>query len=294
MVKYINIHRMKKNYVNGFSLEDTIVIQEKVDGSNFSIRVEDGEVSTYSISERLCPNNTLRGAYNWVQSQNLQKIKGILGEDFILYGEWVTPHAVKYPVNNVAYFYDVWSISRQCYLDWEVSKVLVEKLGFTFVPVFYCGNFQSWEHIYSFIGKSELGATIGEGIVVKNMSHRLDVNGRFPYYVKLVSNEFAEVKKTDEMDFSGINARVRNQKLVDTIITEQRIDKLLRKMVDTGDISEGYSEADKAKALKLIGTAVYRDCTKEEPEIVEQVGKTFMSYAITTAKKLVNNSSLFK
>lgn len=293
MIKYVNIHRMKKNYVNGFSTEDEIVIEEKVAGSNFSIRVEDGEVTVYNRNYKLSEEYGMRGCRPWVYSQNLGSIKKVLGTDLILYGEWVTPHTVEYPTNYVPYFYDVYSISSNSYLNWKDAKDIVDTLGFDFVPVLYSGKFISWEQVYKLIGETKLGAEKGEGIIVKNMSRLKDNNHKFPYFVKLVTEDFAEAKNTEGMDLTGIDNRVKNQVLVDTIVTSNRIDKLIRKMEDDNEISGDYTEDDKKRVYKLIGTAVYRDCLKEEPEIVNQLGKSFMSYAIVTAKKLVESSSLF-
>lgn len=38
--KYMDIERLKPAFVDGFDVGDEIVIQEKIDGANFSIRYD--------------------------------------------------------------------------------------------------------------------------------------------------------------------------------------------------------------------------------------------------------------
>ena len=96
---YMDIERMKPAFVDGFDVGDKIVIQEKIDGANFSIRYdkETNTVKAFSRKQELSFDNTLRGAWNWAQSLDVEVIKEALGENLILFGEWLVPHSCKYP-----------------------------------------------------------------------------------------------------------------------------------------------------------------------------------------------------
>lgn len=63
--KYMNIERLKDKYVDGFQPGDYIVVQEKIDGANFSIRYDDesGYVTAFSRKKKLDLGNNLRGAW---------------------------------------------------------------------------------------------------------------------------------------------------------------------------------------------------------------------------------------
>ena len=54
-------------------------------------------------------NNNLRGAYEWSQKLNKGLVKEVLGNNKVLFGEWLVPHTIVYPKERYhnAYFYDV-------------------------------------------------------------------------------------------------------------------------------------------------------------------------------------------
>ena len=45
------------------------------------------------------------------------------------------------------------------------SVEIIDKLGLTYVPVFYKGEFISWEECMKYVGQTQLGGEYGEGIV---------------------------------------------------------------------------------------------------------------------------------
>lgn len=68
--KFMDIQRIKPEYANGFSVDDYIVIQEKIDGCNAAIRY-DTETDTIVAQSRkniLGISNNLRGFYEWSQT----------------------------------------------------------------------------------------------------------------------------------------------------------------------------------------------------------------------------------
>lgn len=291
--KYMDIERLKDKYVDGFQKGDYIVVQEKIDGANFSIRYNEEEdaITSFSRKNILDFSNNLRGAWEWSQKLNKELVKEVLGTNLILFGEWLVSHTIVYPNDKYqnAYFYDVYNVETGSYLKQDEVKNIINRLGLIYVPVFYEGEFESWEHLRQFVGRTDLGGENGEGIVVKNMTRLNDPNTRLPFYTKIVGEKFAEKKSIRQVDPDKLEKRARLQTIVDSVVTEGRVTKLVHKMVDEGIIPEDWDEHNMSVIAKNIGREVYYDCLKEEPETVEQVGELFGKLASGTAMRIVRN-----
>ena len=293
--KYMDIQRIKPEYADGFNIGDYIVIQEKIDGANAAIRY-DSETDTIKAQSRkniLGIGNNLRGFYEWSQTLDKELVKYILGTRYILFGEWLVPHSVEYPNEkyNNAYFYDIYDTVEQKYLPQTEVRQRIGELGLTCVPIFYEGEFKSWKHCMSFVGKTELGGEHGEGIVIKNQTMLNNPNTRQPFYIKIVAEKFQEThthKEAKIVDPTTIKKREEIQKLAETIVTEARVRKLLNKFVDEGVLPENWSLEEMPIIAKNLTKAVYEDCIKEEPETVNQIDK-FGKVANGIAMKLARN-----
>lgn len=77
------------------------------------------------------------------------------------------------------------------------------------------------------------------------------------------------------------------QAIVESIVTEGRVTKLVHKMIDDGIIPENWDEHNMETIAKTINKEIYYDCVKEEPETVEQVGELFGKLASGTAMRIV-------
>ena len=165
------------------------------------------------------------------------------------YGEWLCPHTIKYPDDkyNNFYMYDVYDLEMQSYLPQDKVVAIAENLGLTMVPIFYIGEFISWEHCMSFVGKSELGAESGEGIVVKSQTRLNDPDYRHPFYLKIVGEKFCETKAHGHIKQTNPDVLAKleaDRELAETIITEARVTKILHKMVDEGIIPSDWDNHD--------------------------------------------------
>lgn len=294
--KFMDIERIKEVNVNGFEKGDYIVIQEKIDGSNAAIRYdsENDCVVAQSRKQILSVSNNLRGMYEWSQTLDVDKVKDILGDNLILFCEWLVPHTVKYPNDkyNHAYFYDIYDTITESYLTQDVVKEKVNALNLTYVPVFYDGEFKSWEHCYSFVGKTEMGGEYGEGIVVKNQTKLNDPNSRTPYYIKIVGERFQETHEHHAKIVSPeqLKAQEKNKALCETIVTEPRVMKILHKLVDEGILPENWGAKEMPIVAKNLCKRIFEDCLKEEPETVSQIenfGKIANSIGMSIARKFI-------
>ena len=99
MKTYRDIPQLESNRRINLQPGDLISVQEKIDGANMSLRfdTESGSVVGFSRDNPLSPANTIRGAYEWVQTLDPTKFEEVLGDRYILFGEWLAPHAVIYP-----------------------------------------------------------------------------------------------------------------------------------------------------------------------------------------------------
>lgn len=293
--KYVDIERLKDKYALAFSKGEHITITEKIDGANASIGFEDGELSCFSRKQKLSPENTLRGFYTLVQTFDVEKYREVLGDRYIIFGEWLVSHTIKYPATRLSKFYvfDVWDTEVEQYVPWSVTKDFAAKLGLTTVPLFYDGPFVSWEHVQSFVGKTEMDAEpTGEGVVIKSQDRLDNKSSNTPPYVKIVAAKFSEVhqSKPHEIDPEKLAAKQAAETLAATIVTERRIQKLIEKAVDEGRLRADWDEKDLGTIAKFLCKDVYADCVKEEPETVAQIenfGKIAAGIAMKLARGLV-------
>lgn len=245
---------------------DQIIIQEKIDGANASFAVVDGELKCWSRNKELSMSNTLEGFYVWVK-ENIDVNK--LLDGVIYFGEWTAQHKVVYEGYTKQFFlYDIYNLYLEEYVSFSMVKDEAKRLGLNLVPVFFEGEFESFEQLQQYVGKTELNGKLGdkvsgEGIVVKNVAYR-DRFGK-QLFVKLVTDGFAEVQKQKtpkdpKKNFSQEELMVRE------CVTIPRVEKQLFKLIDDGLLDRDYGIEDMGYILKTISPLVAEDILKEEME----------------------------
>ncbi len=271
-IKYISISRIKEEYEFKFRKGDKIVIQEKIDGANIAIRYdsESDMVIGQSRNNLLSEDSDFNGFIEWKNKLDKNLVKTVLGDNLVLYGEWLVPHRVIYPKDRYknAYFYDVYDAETESYLPQDKVKVIVTALNLIYVPVFYEGEFISWEHCKQFVGQTQLGCETGEGVVVKNITR---LNKADIFYLKLVHEKFMEIKIPKWDGSLKTQHRTESEMLAETIITSARIEKILEKLVDEGVLPENWGVDEQPIILKNLTKFVYQDCMKEEPDTVNKI-----------------------
>jgi hypothetical protein len=291
--KFTDVVRLGHKSTIGVLAEgDNIVIQEKIDGANASFRRVGNELVAFSRNHQLSEENTLGGFYQFVKELNIQ-----IGEGLIFFGEWTNPHKVKYPEHQKKFFlFDIYDVTQGKYLPWETVKRVGQSLGLNLVPVFYEGEYKGFDHLQSFVGKTELGGMLGdiptgEGIVVKNV----DYTDRFgnQMYVKLVTDAFREVQKQKAPKDPKVES-TQEQKFVDQTVTTARIEKFLHKFVDEGILDEQFGIEDMGTILKNMNTRIYEDIIKEESDLLpeqhdeKQLRKAISRTVANTVKKIID------
>lgn len=222
-----------------------------------------------------------------------ENIANFIANNFIVHN---CKHTIVYPESRLKRFYvfDVYDTETEQYMPWDFTKQIAEFIGLKTVPLFYDGPFISWEHIYSFVGKTEMGGEpTGEGVVIKSQDRLDNKFSGTPAYVKIVAKEFSEVhqsKPQKEIDPEKLAKKQADEALAATIVTERRVQKTLEKLIEDGIISEDWDEKSLGVIAKHLPRAIYNDCVKEEPETVEQIenfGKICGALSMKLARGLV-------
>ena len=304
--KYLDIERCKESYASTFEVGEPIVIQVKIDGSNASIAYDSKTNSLVAFSRRQTLNemNTLNGFWNHVQSLDVKTFAEILGDRYIIFGEWLVPHSVKYPEDMYKKFYmfDVWDRETEQYLTQEDSLAIFDRLKNyipNYVHTLYNGPFISWEHTLAFLKENIYGETpCMEGIVIKCQNKLWSKSSRLPYYVKIVNEKFSEVhsSKPKTIDPEKLAAREAEQAAVAEVVTKRRIIKQIEKFIEDQIIPSDWGGESMKQISKLLPKAVWNDIIKEEPETVRQyenAGKICASLCMKYAREILDDKSKF-
>ena len=262
--------------INSDFLQDgvTILIQEKIDGANASFRKDDdGNLRVFSRNTELDEDNNLGGYYQWaIENINPKD----LNPNTIYFGEWTNKHKIDYGENEKKfYLFDVYvdSTSFSQYMPFSFVEYWAEKLNLNLVPVFYHGEYQSIEHVKSFLGQTKLNGKIGEeeqgeGIVIK----RYEYKDRFEkqQHYKMVTKKFSEKKKgVVKEKYNATPETIFTNKFV----TEQRVEKNLFKLFDEGILKGDPYEleyTDLGKIMKSLVLQVKNDILEEESSFFEK------------------------
>jgi len=279
MKKYMDIIRLgHKSTVGVLNEGDNITITEKLDGANASFKKENGIIKAFSRNTELNVENNLKGFYQWTQTLDVNSLL----DNVIYFGEWLIRHTIKYQLDklNQFYLYDIYNENYNTYLDFSFIEYEANKLNINLIPLFYKGEYQSFEHLKSFVGKTVFGEEKGEGIVVKNVGYKNKYGNQI--FVKLVTEEFSEVQKQKPPKDPN-RPITAEQEFINMCLTKARVDKLLHKLIDEGIIEEEFGIEDMGLILKNLGSRVYEDIIKEESDSLPE------NHTIQLVRKAIGN-----
>lgn len=296
LTKYRSVIRYGKSGTQDlFQKGDIISISEKIDGANASFRIDNEDesgVSCYSRRQLLDMHNTLSGFYNFVHI-NIVPIKNMLNENYIYYGEWLCSHHVQYKQEHYTkwYMFSIWDVKQEQYLDDADVIKEAQRLGLQTVNFLYIGEYISFEHLMSFVGKSDISleSNKGEGVVVKNTVCRRSDNKQV--FVKLVSQDFCEVMNQKPPKEPNIDFTLRDK--LQSVLTKARIRKGIFRMIEDNLLHENYTIKDIGLILRFLGNDIFDDILKEEPEMFESyeqdVVKRYIGKLLPlTVKEIIN------
>jgi RNA ligase len=245
-----------------------VLVEEKIDGSQFSFGIIDGELSCHSKGKQQlidAPDDMFQKAVNVIKTLPLQKGWMYRGE-FLAKPKHNTLSYARTPKNNIILF-DINSGLEE-YLSPRDKLLEAERIGLECVPKMFEGLVEDFEMFKSFLDKeSTLGGCKVEGVVVKNYS--IFTSEKKAAMGKYVSEDF---KEKHDGDWKGRNLNKSDLEflLIEEYKTEARWRKALEHLRDDGKL-EG-SPRDIALFMKEVPVDILKEC---EQEIKDKLFKHF-------------------
>lgn len=247
-------------------LFDDVTVEEKVDGSQFSFGVFDGQLKCRSKGQQIhldAPEKMfLKGVETAV------RLTPVLREGWMYSGEFLNSvrHNIhtheRVPAGHVILF-DI-RHGEEEYLSYQEKKTEAERIGLEVVPLLYEGRIDDISVLMDFLKRdSVLGGTKIEGFVVKNY-------GRFGADKKIlmgkfVSEAFKEIHGKLWKDFNPKQGDICEQ-LVLRYRTVARWQKAVRHLADDGVLTD--SPKDIGPLIKEVQADIKKECEDEIKKIL--------------------------
>jgi len=248
------------------ALVGDVVVQEKIDGSQFGAGVnEDLEVVVRShnrVMEIDAPDKMFQKAVDHVRSME-NEFKS-LGFDIYCYFEYLnkpkhnTLTYERVPKNNLVLF-DCMSDGK--WSDREELEKIASILNVDVIPELYRGIVTK-EKIKELLDTdSYLGNEKVEGVVIKNYNQTILVGGQlFPLFTKYVREEF---KERHNKEWKTQSPKGAIQEYVDSFKSEARWQKALQHLMEKGEIEHELRDIGK------LVPRVMEDIKEEEIENIK-------------------------
>ena len=266
---YSKIWNLSHRAVSGI-LNDTCIVEEKIDGSQFSFGVRDGELyfrSKGAVIFEPEPPNIFKSAVEAVRD-----IHNSIG----LRDGWVyRAEAIKGRGHNTLTYERapksglvIWDIDKaqQDLLGWEDKKIESDRLGLEVTPVLYEGKVTI--SILDDLLKSQpmLGGKMVEGLVIKRLYDNT-IYGRDGKVLvgKYVSEQFREHHKSNP-EYKKANKKDIVTMLVEQYATEARWQKSVQHLEETGELN--YVPQDIPKILKAVNIDIIEECADDIKEVL--------------------------
>ncbi len=244
-----------------------VEVTEKVDGSQISFGVINGELSIRSKNQQM-----FLGANNGMFNLAVEKIEAAaptLHPDWVYRGEFFlkpkhnTLAYDRVPKNNIMIYDIEKGIGSSDYLRWVDRNREVYRIGFEAIPMIFSGPECNFEWIKEYLKKdSVLGGVKVEGVVVKNYNQFTE--DKKVAKAKFVSAEFQE-KHVKEWKKENPTRKDIVSELIDTYAVPARWQKAVQHLRDDGNL-EG-SPRDIGNLIR----AAQEDLKKEEEEAIKDV-----------------------
>jgi len=252
------------------ALVGPVIVQEKVDGSQFSFGVDvDGNIGCRSHHQQILLDGS-RGMFApavdhvqqsivqlhdmadqfgecWFYCEYLQKPK----QNTLAYERMPKNHLILFDANIL----EVWAAPA-------MLKELATRLDIDIVPELHCGLITAEELKELLATPSFLGGQTVEGLVIKNYNELIAIGGRiYPVFCKLVNEAF---KERHSVDWKDRSTKGKLETYLESFHSEARWQKAVQRMREDGSLE--YQPRDIGTLVRL----VQEDIREEETENIKE------------------------
>lgn len=239
--------------------EDEVLIEEKIDGSQFSFGVFQGEIrcrskgaqlnseypeKMFSLGVETVKQLDLKDGWTY-RAEYLQKTK----HNSLAYDRIPGGHLIIFDINT----------AEETYLDYDSKKKEADRIGLECVPLLFKGKVESVEKLLDLLNTvSILGGQKIEGFVVKNYFKFTEEKKAM--MGKYVSEAFKEVH-TKEWSKTNPGTGQIIENLIAKYRTPARWDKAIQHLKEAGKLDN--SPKDIGLIIKEVGNDILKECEDE-------------------------------
>ncbi len=192
--------RMNEKDSLAFIADDSLIVEEKLDGTNVGIHFANGEMQLqcrgHLITEGMHPQYDL--FKRWTAAKR-NCLEDMLGQRYILFGEWLyAKHTIGYrELPHYFFEFDVWDKQKQIFLVLQRRLEMLEGTNIQTVPVVHRGSIAR-KKLESLIANSlfeshfEHPASLRTDSLMEGVYLRTENEDRVTGRAKMVRPEFTE------------------------------------------------------------------------------------------------------
>lgn len=252
---YPSVYALGHKAIEGI-MDGPVLVEEKIDGSQFSMAILDGGLCCRSKGKDLildAPEQMFIKAIKTAQSLDLHP-GWIYRAEFLMKPKHNTLAYARVPAQHLI-IYDI-QTGLEEYMPWQQKEQEATRLGLQTVPLLFEGIVKNLADLNGFLEcESILGGTTIEGIVIKN--YILMTAEKKAAMGKYVSERF---KESNKMAWKIANPHTGDviQNIIDTYKTEARWLKAVHHLRDDGQLEQ--SPRDIGILIREVPNDVLKEC----------------------------------
>lgn len=293
---YTHVERIDRDECAGI-LQNHIVVQAKLDGSNSLVYSRNGEIYCGSRTRELSDTKDNANFRNYILTSEDEEIATLreyvlAHPNYIVYGEWlgnVAPYTTKFVGSIKRYLeggffiFDVFDIDAATYLPYHEWEPEISVFYSRVVPLIAEFDNPTNEQIAECIDKNGYNlpdGVLGEGIVIKAEPSFRDKWGNIQI-AKIVRDEYKQDKAKPKKVYADSDVE---QEFVDKYVTDAFLDKCRNKVLQAcGDDAFDYRNK---KHMGMMISLAWKDAVEEN--IFDFVKKKKPTINFGTLNGLVN------
>jgi ATP-dependent RNA circularization protein (DNA/RNA ligase family) len=219
----MHLERLGTTEVDGIEI-GTVYVFPKLDGTNASIWLEDGELCAGSRNRKLSVDSDNAGFYNWALTQKNLKVMLQRNPNLSFYGEWLVPHSLKTYRDDAwrkFYIFDAYNHDTGMYIHYDGLKEILDAHNADYLAplaIVKNGNYETFQGLLEKnVFLIQEGQGLGEGIVLKNYEweNKFGKGTSSSLTAVLVEKAANSASDGDLAELLGDNATVEGVTIVD-------------------------------------------------------------------------------